>query len=62
MKYLNNFIKFIKQEFTDLVKKNVYDSIIVGDKFGEICVFEPHQIKSINNDGSWNIDDNNINS
>jgi hypothetical protein len=54
--------KIGKQKFTDLIKQNGYDSIIVGDKFGEICVFESNQIKSINNNGSWNIEDNNINS
>lgn len=54
--------KIGKHEFTDLVKQNGYDSIIVGEGFVEICVFEPNQIKSINNDGSWDIDDNNINS
>lgn len=51
-----------KYDFTEIVKNNGYDAIVVDDDFMEICVFKPNQIKSINNDGSWDINDNNINS
>lgn len=39
-----------------------YDGIIVGsiNYISEIIVFEPNQIKSINNNGEWNLNSNNI--
>jgi hypothetical protein len=54
-----------KREFTNIVRSNGYDCVIPSRKnnetdFSEICVFEPNQIKSIDNDGSWDINDNNI--
>lgn len=45
------------KEVTDIIKKLGYDGVFYGS---EIIVFYPNQIKSINNDGSWDIDDNNI--
>jgi CRISPR/Cas system CSM-associated protein Csm2 small subunit len=43
--------------FSDSVKELGYDGIIHGQEY---VFFEPTQIKSIHNDGSWNIKDNNI--
>ena len=54
--------KIGRQKFTDLIKDNGYDCILADDGFGEICVFEPTQIKSIKNDGSWDLNDVNIQS
>jgi hypothetical protein len=56
-----------KLNFTEILKRNGYDSVIPTTnnnqfEFSEICVFEPNQIKSIDNDGSWDLNDNNINS
>lgn len=43
--------------FTSSVKEKGYDGIKHGQ---EIIAFYPNQIKSINNDGSWDINDKNI--
>ncbi len=45
------------KEVTDIIKKLGYDGVFYGS---EIVAFSPNQIKSIENDGSWDIDDNNI--
>jgi hypothetical protein len=45
------------KEVTEIIKKMGYDGIIYGS---EIVLFNPNQIKSINNDGSWDLNDNNI--
>jgi hypothetical protein len=45
------------EEVTDVIKKLGYDGVIYGSEY---IVFYPNQIKSINNDGSWDINDNNI--
>lgn len=45
------------QHFTDTIKKMGYDGVWYGS---EIVAFYPTQIKSIKNDGSWDIDDKNI--
>jgi hypothetical protein len=45
------------KEITDIIKQMGYDGVWYGS---EIVVFEPNQIKSINNDGTWDINDNNI--
>ena len=51
----------IKSEFSGVfsgaVRQRGYDGIIHGQEF--IC-FKPNQIKSIKNDGSWDIGDDNI--
>lgn len=43
--------------FTSAIRDKGYDGIRHGQEF---VVFEPNQIKSIDNDGSFDIDDNNI--
>jgi hypothetical protein len=45
------------KEVTDVIKKLGYDGVFYGS---EIVVFNPNQIKSIENDGTWDIDDSNI--
>jgi hypothetical protein len=50
---LGNRSKYV----TEVIKNLGYDGIFYGS---EIVVFNPNQIKSINNDGSWDIDDNDI--
>lgn len=50
---LGNNSKYV----TEVIKDLGYDGIFYGS---EIVVFNPNQIKSINNDGSWDIDDNDI--
>lgn len=45
---------------TDFLTKKGYDGIIHSNNL--ITVFNPNQIKSINNDGSWDLNDDNINS
>lgn len=50
---LGNRSKYV----TETIKKLGYDGVFYGS---EIVVFEPNQIKSIDNDGSWDINDNNI--
>lgn len=45
------------KEVTDIMKKLGYDGVWYGS---EVVAFYPNQIKSIHNDGSWNIEDNNI--
>lgn len=45
------------KDVTNIMKKLGYDGVYYGS---EIVVFYPNQIKSINNDGSWDINDNNI--
>ena len=48
----------IEQFKNDLINKG-YDGIIVGNNI-EFIVFHSNQIKSIDNDGTWDEDDNNI--
>lgn len=43
--------------FSDAVRELGYDGILHGQEY--VC-FKPNQIKSINNDGSWDIEDENI--
>lgn len=43
--------------WTDAIKKEGYDGIIAGDEF---VVFEPNQIKSVDNKGTFSIKSNNI--
>lgn len=50
---LGNYSK----EFTEVVKKMGYDGVFYGS---EIIPFYPNQIKSIENDGSWDVNDDNI--
>jgi hypothetical protein len=45
------------QEVTDVIKNLGYDGVWYGT---EIVLFEPNQIKSINNDGSWDAGDGDI--
>jgi len=45
------------KEVTDVIKKLGYDGVWYGS---EIVAFDPGQIKSIENDGSWDTTDNNI--
>jgi hypothetical protein len=45
------------KEVTDIIKSLGYDGIWYGS---EIVVFKSDQIKSINNDGTWDINDDNI--
>jgi hypothetical protein len=45
------------KEVTDVIKKLGYDGVFYGS---EIVVFEPNQIKSVENDGTWDIGDGNI--
>lgn len=42
---------------TDIIKKLGYDGVIYGS---EIVAFYPNQIKSIENDGTWSLKNNNI--
>lgn len=55
------------EQYTNAIKKLGYDGIIVSlsnsnniEKSLEIIAFEPNQIKSINNNGEWNPNSNNI--
>ena len=59
----------IGELFVSFLKKYGYDGVIFTEykriendryKTETVVVFEPNQIKSIENDGTWNIDDNNI--
>jgi len=43
--------------FSGSIREKGFDGIIHGQEF---IVFDPNQIKSIKNDGSWDINDNNI--
>jgi hypothetical protein len=43
--------------WTDAIKKEGYDGIVAGDEF---VVFEPNQIKSVNNKGSFSLESDNI--
>jgi hypothetical protein len=45
------------QEITDIVKKLGYDGIIYGSEY---VAFEANDIKSIDNDGTWDSEDDNI--
>jgi hypothetical protein len=45
------------KEITEVIKKLGYDGVHYGS---EIVPFYPNQIKSIHNDGTWNLHDNNI--
>jgi hypothetical protein len=45
------------REVTDVIKKLGYDGVIYGSEY---VVFYPNYIKSVDNDGSWDINDNNI--
>lgn len=45
------------KEITNVIKKLGYDGVWYGS---EIVCFKPNQIKSINNDGTWDINDDNI--
>jgi ADP-Ribosyltransferase in polyvalent proteins len=45
------------REVTQAIQKLGYDGVIYGSEY---IVFEPHQIKSTENDGTWDIGDNNI--
>ena len=46
----------------DALKENgsEYFDGVISDGFGELVVFEPNHIKSIENDGTWDINDDNI--
>lgn len=55
------------EQYTNAIKKLGYDGIIVSlsnsnniEKSLEIIAFESSQIKSINNNGEWNLNSNNI--
>jgi len=45
------------KDVTDIIKKLGYDGVWYGS---EIVVFESNQIKSVNNNGSWDINDDDI--
>lgn len=45
------------KEVTDVIKKLGYDGVVYGS---EIVVFNANQIKSIKNDGTWSLNDDNI--
>lgn len=45
------------KEITNVIKELGHDGVWYGS---EIVAFYPHQIKSVNNDGSWDINDSNI--
>ena len=45
------------KEVTNVIKKLGYDGVFYGS---EIVVFYPNQIKSIQNDGTWDVGDDNI--
>ena len=50
-----------KENFFHKAKENENDGIIINSPTGSLyIVFNPNQIKSINNDGSWDLADNNI--
>ena len=49
------------ESFIGTAKENNNDGIIIKTPRGSLyVVFKPNQIKSINNDGSWNINNDNI--
>lgn len=50
---LGNRSKYV----TEVIKKLGYDGVFYGS---EIVVFNSNQIKSVDNDGTWDIDDKNI--
>lgn len=45
------------QDFTNIIIDLGYDGVIYGS---ELVLFEPNQIKSVDNDGSWDFNDDNI--
>lgn len=45
------------KDVTDVIKKLGFDGVIWGSEY---VVFDPKNIKSVDNDGSWDIDDPNI--
>lgn len=47
----------VSKDVTDVIKQLGYDGVIYGSEY---VVFHPNCIKSIDNDGSWDIDDTNI--
>lgn len=47
----------LSKDVTEVIKKLGYDGVIYGSEY---VVFKPNYIKSVNNDGSWDIDDMNI--
>ena len=53
-----NCYKTRMDKFSDTVRKMGYDGIIHADEY---VVFEPNQIKSVNNNGNWSLDVDNIN-
>ena len=57
-KDLNKKTYDVHNYLTEILIKYNYDGII-GDK-NITVVFEPNQIKSLKNDGTWDLDDNNI--
>ena len=42
---------------TEVIKELGYDGVIYGSEY---VVFKPNYVKSVENDGSWDIDDNDI--
>lgn len=54
------------EQYTNAIKKLGYDGIIVSSSTNnitnamELVVFEPNQIKSVDNNGVWNFNSNNI--
>ena len=53
-----NCYKTRMDKFSDNVRKMGYDGIIHADEY---VVFEPNQIKSVNNNGNWSLNSDNIN-
>lgn len=58
---LYNGSKIYSEKFRQFLIENNYDGV-VANMFSEkqFVALYPNQIKSVNNDGSWDIDDNNI--
>ena len=57
---VDNFDLSSKQYF-EIAKENGNDGIIVSTTKGSLyVVFEPNQIKSVENDGTWDVNDEDI--
>jgi hypothetical protein len=51
----------VSKSYCDDLKAKGYDGIIIkSNLYNQYVAFEPHQIKSVNNDGNYNTETNNI--
>lgn len=54
---LTDYLREHSYEFSDFLKKKGYDGVIANDEY---VVFNPNQIKSVDNKGTWSLTSNNI--